>query len=206
MEKDAYGKIVATLYFCEKSPEEKGLFIMQKSTTKIIAGTGIFSALAFAVSFLEFPIFPPAPFLKLDFSLVFILLAGFAFGPISGVSVAFIKELLRFAVGSATGGVGEIANFIVTVAFILVPTIVYTKRKGLKVVIITLLIGCVMHVGSSLLANRYVNFPLFMGDGAPQIFASLWVYVLAFNAIKAVSVSLIAFLVYKKISNLIKKI
>lgn len=178
---------------------------MQKSTTKIIAGTGIFSAIAFVVSFLEFPIFPPAPFLKLDFSLVFILLAGFVFGPISGVTCAFIKELLRFLIGSSTGGVGEIANFIVTVAFIIVPTIVYTKRKGLKVVIITLLIGCAMHVLSSLLANRFINFPLFMGEQAPEIFKTLFIYVLLFNLIKAVSVSLVTFLVYKKISNLIKK-
>ena len=178
---------------------------MQKNTTKVIAGTGIFSAIALVVSLLEFPIFTPAPFLKLDFSLVFILLAGFAFGPISGITASLIKELFRFVIGSSTGGVGEIANFIITVAFIIIPTLVYTKKKGLKVVILTLVIGCVMHVLCSLLANRYVNFPLFMGEGAKQAFQSLWVYVLAFNAIKAVAVSAITVLVYKKISNLIKK-
>ncbi len=179
---------------------------MQKSTTKILAGTGIFSAIAFVVSFLEFPIFPAAPFLKLDFSLVFILLAGFVFGPISGVTASLIKELLRFLVGSSTGGVGEIANFVITVAFIIVPTLVYTKRKGIKVVIITLIIGCVLHIGCSLLSNRFINFPLFMGEKAQEVFASIWVWVLLFNAIKAVAVSLITILVYKKISTFIKKI
>jgi riboflavin transporter FmnP len=188
-----------------KAPKERGFLLMQKNTTKVIAGTGIFSAIALVVSLLEFPIFTPAPFLKLDFSLVFILLAGFAFGPISGITASLIKELFRFIIGSSTGGVGEIANFIITVAFIIVPTLIYTKKKGLKVVILTLVIGCVMHVLCSLLANRYVNFPLFMGEGAKQAFQSLWVYVLAFNAIKAVLVSTITVLVYKKISNLIKK-
>ncbi len=179
---------------------------MQKSTTKIIAGTGIFSAIAFVVSFLEFPIFPAAPFLKLDFSLVFILLAGFVFGPVSGITASLIKEVLRFLVGSSTGGVGEIANFIITVAFIIVPTIVYTRKKGIKVVIITLIIGCLLHIGCSLLANRYINFPLFMGEKAKEVFASLYIWVLLFNAIKAVSVSLLTILVYKKISTFIKKI
>ncbi len=205
MEKDCFGIAILKFCFAQKSPKVKGLLLMQKNTTKIIAGTGIFSAIALVVSLLEFPIFAPAPFLKLDFSLVFILLAGFAFGPVSGISASLIKEFFRFIIGSSTGGVGEIANFIITVAFIIVPTLVYTQKKGLKVVILTLVIGCVLHVLCSLLANRYVNFPLFMGDGAKQAFQSLWVYVLAFNAIKAVAVSTITVLVYKKISNLIKK-
>ena len=68
------------------------------SKTKKLAGTGIFAALAFVVSFLEFSVFPGtgASFLKLDFSLVLVLLAGFIFGPVSGVTTAAIKELLRF--------------------------------------------------------------------------------------------------------------
>ena len=41
------------------------------SMTKVLAGSAIFAALAYLVSFLEFPVFPAAPFLKLDFSAVF---------------------------------------------------------------------------------------------------------------------------------------
>ena len=73
-------------------------------------------------------------------------------------------------------------------------------------VIITLIIGCVLHIGCSLLSNRFINFPLFMGEKAQEVFASIWVWVLLFNAIKAVAVSLITILVYKKISTFIKKI
>ena len=99
--------------------------------TKKIAGTAAFAALAFVISLLEFSIFPAAPFLKLDFSCVFILLAGFTFGPVSGLCASAVKELIRFLIGSSTGGVGEIANFIVTAAFIVVPTVVYRFKKGL---------------------------------------------------------------------------
>lgn len=185
----------------EKEPKKNNI-----STTKKLAGTGVFAALAFVVSLLEFPIFPAASFLKLDFSLVFVLLAGFIFGPVSGIGVSAVKELLRFVMGSSTGGVGEVANFIVTLAFIVVPTVIYRYKKGFSTVIITLIIGCVLETAAALIANRFINFPLYMGDKAAEVFASLWQFVLLFNLIKTLAVSLVTIMLYKKVSALIKKI
>lgn len=174
--------------------------------TKKLVGTAVFAALSFVVSFLEFPIFPATGFLKLDFSAVFTTLAGFIFGPVSGVAVCAIKELICFFTKSSTGGVGEIANFIVTTGYILIPTVVYKYRKGIKTVILTLLAGCIVQVGLALLANRFVNFPLFMGDSAKAVFDSVWYYVLLFNLIKTVSISILTILLYKRVSHLIKSI
>ena len=185
----------------EKEPKKNNI-----STTKKLAGTGVFAALAFVVSLLEFPIFPAASFLKLDFSLVFVLLAGFIFGPVSGIGVSAVKELLRFVMGSSTGGVGEVANFIVTLAFIVVPTVIYRYKKGFSTVIIILIIGCVLETAAALIANRFINFPPYMGDKAAEVFASLWQFVLLFNLIKTLAVSLVTIMLYKKVSALIKKI
>lgn len=185
----------------EKEPKKNNI-----STTKKLAGTGVFAALAFVVSLLEFPIFPAASFLKLDFSLVFVLLAGFIFGPVSGIGVSAVKELLRFVMGSSTGGVGEVANFIVTLAFIVVPTVIYRYKKGFSTVIIILIIGCVLETAAALIANRFINFPLYMGDKAAEVFASLWQFVLLFNLIKTLAVSLVTIMLYKKVSALIKTI
>lgn len=185
----------------EREPKKNNI-----STTKKLAGTGVFAALAFVVSLLEFPIFPAASFLKLDFSLVFVLLAGFIFGPVSGIGVSAVKELLRFVMGSSTGGVGEVANFIVTLAFIVVPTVIYRYKKGFSTVIITLIIGCVLETAAALIANRFINFPLYMGDKAAEVFASLWQFVLLFNLIKTLAVSFVTIMLYKKVSALIKKI
>lgn len=176
------------------------------SVTKKIAGCAVFAALAYIISFLEFPIFSAAGFLKMDFSNVFIAVSGFAFGPISGVAVAAAKELLCFVTKSSSGGIGEIANFIVTTGFILLPTIVYRYKKGVKAVIITLLFGCVITTGLALIMNRFVTFPLYMGEGAAEGFASLWSFVMLFNLIKSVSVSVITILLYKRISYIIKAI
>ena len=183
-------------------------------TTKNVAGMAVFSAMAFAVYLLEIPIFAgtPASFLELDFSNVFVMLAGFMYGPIPAVIVTVVKELIHITVGS-TGGVGELANIILTTSYALLPSIIYTKRKGFKTVILTLAIACVIQTGMSLLVNKFINFPFFMGSvpfvpnqASNGAFASLWPYVLAFNAIKSVAISIVTILLYKRISYLFKKI
>jgi riboflavin transporter FmnP len=175
-------------------------------STNAIVGLALFSALSYVVSFLEFPIFPATPFLKLDFSCVFTLLASFMYGPIGGAIVCAVKELLCFLTKSSTGGVGELANFVISCGFILIPSIVYFYRKGFKIVVITLLCACVVQVGLSLLMNRYVNFPFFMGAKAEEIFNSVWHFVLLFNLIKSVAICVITILLYKRVSWLIRKI
>ncbi len=179
---------------------------MQKNITKQIVGTALFSALSFVVSLLEFPIFPAASFLKLDFSAVFVLLGGFMYGPIAGVVICAVKELIRFAMGSGTGGVGEIANFLVIFSLIILPTTVYRFKKGLPVVIITLTVGVLCMTGAAIISNRFIMFPLYMGDGAVSAFNSLWYYIIFFNLIKGVAVSVIVLLLYKRLSYVFKKI
>ena len=139
---------------------------MQKNITRKIVGVALFSALSFVVSLFEFPIFPAASFLKLDFSAVFVLLGGFMYGPVAGLAICAVKELIRFIMGSGTGGIGEIANFIVITSFIIVPTTVYRFKKGLPVVFITLAVGILCMTGAALFSNRFIMFPLYMGEGA----------------------------------------
>ena len=101
-----------------------------KGQTKIfnakkIAIMGIFVALSYAVSFIEIPApFFGASFLKLDLGNVFITLIAFLFGPIEGVIVCLLKEGLR-CITSSSLCAGELANFISTSAFILLPSICY---------------------------------------------------------------------------------
>ncbi len=183
-------------------------------TTKNISGMAVFSALSFIVYLLEIPIFAstPASFLELDLSNVFVMLAGFMYGPVPAIIITLVKESIHITVGS-TGGVGELANIIITCAYVLVPSIVYYYKKGFKVVIITLLIACFMQTGISLVINKFVNFPFFTGslpfvptETSNSMFSTLWVYVLAFNAIKSVVISVLTILLYKKVSHLFKKI
>ena len=179
--------------------------LKKRFSAKRIALMAVFVALSYGVSFLEIPIFPAAPFLKLDFGNVFILLISLLLGPIEGVIVCALKECLRL-IGSSSGGVGELANMAVTTAYILLPALVYRFRKGLKYVVPCLVAACFIGTGAALLANRFINFPLYMGAGAKQAFVSLWGYVLGFNLIKTAAVGILTALLYKRLSNFLKKL
>ena len=76
------------------------------------------SAIAFVLMFLEFsvPIMPP--FIKMDLSDLPALLGAFAMGPVSGVMICLIKNLMHLFL-SSTGGVGELSNFILGACFVL---------------------------------------------------------------------------------------
>ena len=188
----------------KKSGKQK-ISLRKRFSAKRMALMAVFVALSYGVSFLEIPIFPAAPFLKLDFGNVFILLIALLLGPIEGIIVCTLKECLRL-IGTSSGGVGEIANMAVTSAYILLPALVYRYRKGLKTVIPCLIAACFIGAGAALLANRYINFPLFMGAGAKSAFAALWGYVLGFNLIKTAAVGVLTALLYKRLSNFLKRI
>ncbi|MBO5068424.1 MAG: ECF transporter S component [Clostridia bacterium] len=183
-------------------------------TTKNIAGMAVFAALSFVIYLFEIPIFAgtPASFLELDLSNVFVMLAGFMYGPIPAIIIIVIKEALHIPIGG-TGGVGELANIIITSSYVLIPAIVYYYKKGFKTVIITLILACLVQVATSVVVNKFINFPFFTGsvpfmitEVSEMLFSTLWIYVLAFNAIKSVVISAITILLYKKVSYLFKKI
>ncbi len=173
--------------------------------TRALATLATLTVIGYGLSWLEFPIFPAAPFLKLDFSTFATLFGGYMFGFPGALIIEGVKQLLIWVTKSSTGGVGEIANFLMATAFVLVPTVLYRFKKGIGWVVLGLSVGCVCQIGASLLCNRYINFPLFMGAGAKDAFDSLWVFVLAFNAIKSVAISILVFFLYKRLSFIIKR-
>lgn len=172
------------------------------SKTKILAGSAVFAALAYVVSFFEFPVFPAASFLKLDFSNVFTLLAGFLFGPVPAVAVSAVKELICFLTKSSTGGVGEIANFLLTVSFIAVPSVAYRYKKGFGMVCVYLVCGVILQTAMALVVNKFINFPLFALPSS--MFDQLWPFIVYFNLIKGAAISAIVLLLYKQVSRLFK--
>ena len=192
----------------KKAQKKAGVKQKLKSyfTATRIAYMALFTALSYALRFLEFSLLPAVPFLKLDFSNIFPLIGGYALGPVAGMTIGALKEILWMSFTS-TAGVGEIANIIIMLPFVLVPTIAYKYKKGLKSVYIFLAIGCVLQVVWSFPANLFLNFPVFAGFDWPAgmaLFMKLWYWVILFNLIKAVLIGAITLTVYKPISNLIK--
>ena len=178
----------------------------ERFTAKRIAFMAVFVALSYAVSWLEIPLpIFGANFLMLDFGNVFIVLISFLLGPLEGVIVCLLKESLRL-IGSGSGGAGEIANFLVTSSYILLPSILYQFRRSLKTVVIALPIGCLIATAAALVANRFIVFPVYFGAGAGDAFSGFWIALLVFNLIKTVAVGILTMLLYKRLSNFLKKL
>ena len=190
----------------QESPKKRTLSWAQKMfSAKRCAVMALFAAMSLVVSFFEFPIFPAAPFLMLDFGNCFIMLVGFLLGPIEGLIVCVIKETLRILLKNGTGGVGELANMLVTSAYILLPATVYYFKKGLKVVVPTLIAACFIAAGVALIVNRIVLFPAYLGTEGAAMFEQLWWIVLLFNLINGAANTVLTVALYKKLSFLFKK-
>ena len=188
--------------------------IKKRFSAKRLALMGVFVAFSYAVSFIEIPLpLFGASFLKLDLGNVFIVLIAFLLGPIEGVLVCLLKEALR-CIGSESLCAGELANFLIASSYILLPSIYYKRHKNLKAVIVTLSASCLIATGMALFANRLIIFPTYaylfggsiFGMTVQEAFAAFWLAVLLFNIIKTVLVGIITMLLYKRLSNFLKKI
>lgn len=194
-----------------RSPAKKTF--KNRFSGKRMAFMSVFVALSYAVSFLEVPMgFLGPPFLRLDFGNVFIVLISFLLGPIEGVIVCLLKEALR-CLSSNSMCAGELANFLITSSYLLFPSILYRYKKTLKTVILSLVVACLLATGMALLANRILIFPTYAlllggdiyGMSVEEAFSAFWLALLIFNLIKTFAVGGITLLLYKRLSNLLKK-
>ena len=183
-------------------------------TATRMAYLAVFTALAYVLymPFLEFPIIPAVPFLKVDFSNSFVMIAGFSLGPVAGVVVGVLKEILHALTFSQTVGVGELANVLIMLPYVLIPSIVYKKRKGIKAVLISLAIGCVCQVAWSIPTNYLLTFPFFLMAYAGatdwstgmEFYLSVWYWAVLFNFVKTLLITVAVLILYKPLSKLIK--
>lgn len=182
-------------------------------TATRMAYLALFTAMAYILylPWLEFRLFPAVPFMKVDFSNSFVMIAGFALGPIAGVVVGVLKEILHALTFSQTVGIGEIANILMLLPYVLIPSLIYKKRKGIKVVIASLAIGCLAQTLWSVPVNYLLTFPFFysaMGYGSwtdgMQFYLGVWYWAVLFNFIKCLLITVAVLLVYKPLSHLIK--
>lgn len=183
---------------------------------------GMLSALSFVLMLFEFPL-PFAPsFYKLDFSELPIIIGAFAIHPFAGVMIELIKVLLNLLIdGSATAGVGEIANFFIGCFYVVPAALIYYHKKTKTNAVIGLCAGTLFMTAVGCLLNAYVLLPAYsvafhmeiekliaMGTAVNPAINSLWTFVLLavapFNLVKGILVSLITILIYKRISIILK--
>ena len=103
---------------------------MQNSVTNVrkLTGTAMLGAVAAVLMYLEFPIPIMPSFVKLDVSELPALLAAYAYGPVSGIAVCLIKNLIKLP-STSTAAVGELFNFVMGALFVGVAGFVYKRSK-----------------------------------------------------------------------------
>ena len=192
-------------------------------TTARMTRIAILGACAFILMYFEIALPFIAPtFYKLDFSEIPVLIGGFALGPLSAVVIELIKILLKLLFKpTTTAFVGELANFLVGCAYAVPAALYYQKNRTRKGALISLLIGtlCMALAGFAvnlwLVIPAYVSimhFPLeaIIGAGAAifPVVDSVFMLVLCcttpFNLIKGILLSILTFLLYKRISPFLK--
>ena len=178
-------------------------------TARRIAYIATFTALSFALRFLSFTILPAVPYLKFDFSDAIVLICAYAMGPTAGLITGILKEVLYGAFFSGSAFVGELANIIVMIPFILIPSIIYKKHKGIKSVVIWIVVACLVRTLWSFPVNWLLNFPAFMGFNwklGMDMFMKVWYWAMLFNLIKNVILAATVMLLYKSVSRFINLI
>ncbi|HAT4308600.1 TPA: ECF transporter S component [Clostridium perfringens] len=168
----------------------------------------LLSAIAVILMYMDFPVIPIFPWLKIDLSDVPALMGAFAFGPLAGVIIELMKNLLILIVkGTGTGFVGEFANFLVGVALVWPAALVYKKNKTKKTAILGMVLGvlCIEVVG--ILANVYLLLPAYgMAMSKTELMQYVTVGLIPFNGIKSILVCGITYALYKKVSVSIFKV
>lgn len=174
---------------------------MNEKTSKLVK-VSLLSAMALILMYIDFPVLPLFPWLRIDLSDVPALLAAFGFSPIVGVLVELLKNILILLIkGTSTGFVGELANFLVGAALILPAGIVYHRNKSRKTAILGMILGAVFMEVMGILANVYILLPAYgMNMDSAALMQYITIGLLPFNGIKAILVSVLTYLLYKRIS------
>ena len=177
---------------------------------------GLLSAMAVILFYIEIPV---VAFYKLDLSTLPAILAGFAMGPWQGLAVIIIKNLVH-VLGTSTAGVGELADILMSCAFVIPASLIYRSSKTRKGAFKAMLVGSVAMIVAAMMVNYFILIPAYqvlmnlpleaiigMGQAVLPFVdntVKLVIFITApFNILKAAVLSFVTYLLYKRVSPLL---
>lgn len=181
---------------------------------RALSVTAFMSAVAVMLMILEFSVPFVPEFLKFDFSELPALITSFCFGPVYGVAVCLVKNLIHLPFGTS-GGVGELSNFILGAVFTGTAGIVYKHKKSRSGALIGSIASTVAMSLLQFITNYYIVYPFYTNVipmkailGAysaifpfiDNLWEALAVVNLPFTFIKGVLITAICFIIYPRLS------
>ena len=192
---------------------------MKKNTTHDLTVAAMLSAVAFILMFIEFPLPMLIPsFVKMDFSDLPALLGAFALGPVYGVVIEFLKNLLHILIkGTSSAYVGELFNFTMGAVMCLTAGLIYHFRRNRVGAVIASLVGCALMAILSVPFNYFLVYPAYVVcyglpmeaiigmyqailPSADSLLKCLVIFNLPFTFCKGLIDAVLCFLIYKPLS------
>lgn len=160
----------------------------------------IFSALGMALSFIQIPIFPPAPYLQYDPSGIVTLTVALMYGPAAGIMVQLVSWIPKLIMSP----LGSLLTFVAMIGAVLIVGLIYKKFHNLKGAIVAIVVGSVVFTAIAIAMN-FVITPIYTPGVTVEAVASMVVPILLpFNIIKCAINGVVTGLLYKPVSNLVK--
>ena len=194
---------------------------MDKFNVRAVAVSAVMGAVGFVLMALEFPLpFIIPSFIKMDFSELPAIITSFTFGPLYGILVCLIKNLLHLPM-TGSAGVGELANFILGAFFVGVAGIIYKKNKSRKGALIGSVAGALAMSAVSIFLNYFIVYPAYVVlygmsmdviigmytailPYSDSLLKSLLIFNLPFTFVKGIIDVVICFIVYKRFSPVLR--
>ena len=165
------------------------------------------------------PIFPSI--LKIQFSMLPTLIGGFALGPIGGIIICVIKFLFKL-VTTHSAGIGEITDLAIGIGVVLITTVVYKYNRTKRGALGALICGILFWTLIAIVMNGFFAMPQYVKlygidavvgmlkviPGVTEenyLFKYMIFGCLPFNLLLSTVVSLVTYLVYKRVSWLFRR-
>ena len=172
-----------------------------KWSTRQLVTMALMCAVSALFSFVQIPLFPPAPFLTYDPSLVPAMVCGFVFTPGAGFAVGAVSAIIH---GLVLGEwVGSLMNIGATLFFVVPAALIYHRNRTFKNALIGLAVGCVVAVVGSVVLNLTIGVAFWYGS-ADAIMPLILPAVLPFNLVKTILNSAVTFVAFRSLTSLIK--
>ena len=199
--------VSAERFFVSSALRANGGYFMKKNQT--VLKTAIMAMLT-AVSivlvyFIHLPLIPGFAFLEYDPADIPVLIGAMMLGPVSGIVILLAVCLIQaLTVSAASGWIGFVMHFVASSVLILIPSIIYRKKKTITSLVIGLILG-VIAMTAVMIPLNLVFTGIFMGTGVKAVASLLIPAIIPFNLAKAAINAVVTFAVFTPISKVLEK-
>ncbi len=171
-------------------------------STRRIATTALFCALSLISSFIEIPIFPPAPWLTYDPSGAIAFVSGITFGPATAVVVIvlswIVNMLFRF------NPYGVLMAILASLTLVLPAAAIYRRNRTTKSFVIACVVGGIISLAACIIGNIIVT-PLYTAVDVAAVMGMIVPILVPFNLLKIIINCVICALVMKPVAKAIER-